>query len=157
VNPQKLRIPALVHHKSSGRGVVLLRDKSGTRRMVYLGKHGSTECERRYRKVLADYLAYRPITTRPKLTRHHSEWPTIAQLNAEFLTHAERYYVGPDGKQSGEVRNFRLALRPLLQLHRDTPTDEFSVTELNTVRELLLDTEYRTHTRVPHPQGCDRG
>ena len=60
MNPQKLRIPALVHHKSSGQGVVLLRDKSGTRRMVYLGKHGSTECERRYRMVLADYLISTP-------------------------------------------------------------------------------------------------
>jgi hypothetical protein len=101
VNPQKLRIPALVHHKSSGQGVVLLRDKSGTRRMVYLGQHGSTECERRYRKVLADYLAHRPITTSTRRTRHHSEWPTIAQLSAEFLTHAERY----DVKGIGETNS----------------------------------------------------
>jgi hypothetical protein len=32
--------------------------------MVYPGKHGSTECEQRYRKVLADYL----VSTHPDST-----------------------------------------------------------------------------------------
>lgn len=90
MSSQKLRIPALVHHKSSGQGVVLLRDKSGTRRMVYLGKHGSTECERRYHKVLADYLAHRPITTRilePQRPRP-IRLPSMPRVSRGWIVHS---------------------------------------------------------------------
>ena len=33
------RFPAPVHHKASEQDVLFLRDESGKRRMVYLGKH----------------------------------------------------------------------------------------------------------------------
>lgn len=143
MKPKKLRIPAPVHHKASGQDALFLRDDDGKRRMVYLGKHGSTAAARRYREVLADYLAGKPIVTRSRPTRRSSDWPTVAQLCATFLLDAERYYVDAEGNRSREVNNFRLAVRPLLELYRDTPTDEFSVTELTAVRQLLLDTEIR--------------
>lgn len=143
MKPKKLRIPAPVHHKASGQDVLFLRDDDGKRRMVYLGKHGSAAAARRYREVLADYLAGKPVVTRTKPARHSSDWPTIAQLCAAFLLDAEKFYVDAEGNRSREISNFRLALRPLLDLHRDTTTDEFSVTELNDVRQRLLDTEIR--------------
>ena len=64
---KKLRIPSSIHHKASGQDVVFLRDETGKRRMVYLGKNGSTEASRRYRAVLADYLAGKPVATRATL------------------------------------------------------------------------------------------
>jgi len=143
VKPKKLRVPAVVHHKASGQDVVFLRDEHGKRRMVYLGEHGSTAAARRYREVLAEHLAGKPVATRAKPARRPSDWPTVAQLCAAFLLDAERYCVDAEGNQSREVGNFRLAMRPLLELHRDTPTDEFSVTELAAVRQRLLDTEIR--------------
>ena len=85
MKPKKLRIPAPVHHKASGQDVVFLRDDAGKRRMVYLGEHGSTAAARRYREVLADHLAGKPIATRPKPARQASDWPTVAQLSAAFL------------------------------------------------------------------------
>jgi integrase len=143
VKPKKLRIPAPVHHKASGQDVLFLRDDDSKRRMVYLGKHGSAAAARRYREVLADHLAGKPIVTSSRPARPSSDWPTVAQLCATFLLDAERYYVDAEGNRSREVSNFRLALRPLLELYRDTPTDELSVTELAAVRQLLLDTEIR--------------
>ena len=65
------RFPAPVHHKASEQDVLFLRDESGKRRMVYLGKHGSPEAARRYREVLAAHLAgKRPqVSTRSAILR----------------------------------------------------------------------------------------
>ena len=69
MKPKKLRVPAVVHHKASGQDVVFLRDEHGKRRMVYLGEHGSTTAARRYREVLAEHLAGKPVATRARPAR----------------------------------------------------------------------------------------
>ena len=45
-------------------------------------------------------------------------------------------------RRSGEITNFQLALRPLLELHRDTPTDQFTITDLIEVRRVFLEAEF---------------
>ncbi|MCY2955670.1 MAG: hypothetical protein NT107_01385 [Planctomycetota bacterium] len=95
MKPKQLRVPAPVHHRPSGRDVVFVRDAEGKRRRVYLGEHGSTEAARRYREVLSERLAGKPVTTAASAGREPtSEWPTVAQLCAAFLLDAERYYDG---------------------------------------------------------------
>ncbi|MBK8099847.1 MAG: tyrosine-type recombinase/integrase [Planctomycetes bacterium] len=142
MKPKKLRVPAPVHHRPSGQDVVFLRDAEGRRRMIYLGEHGSTQAARRYREVLAEHLAGKPVTTATRRQGEASAWPTVAQLCAAFLLDAERYYVDAAGRRSREVDNFRLALRALLHLHRDTPTDRFTINDLIEVRQALIDGEY---------------
>ena len=142
MKPEKLRVPAPVHHKPSGQDVLFVRDADGKRRMVYLGPHGSAQAARRYREVLAEHLAGKPVATRSTARVPTSEWPSLAQLCAAFLLDAERYYVDAQGRRSDEVDNFRLALRPLLHLHRDTPTDRFSITDLIEVRQGFIDAEF---------------
>lgn len=146
MKPKKLHVPAPVHHRPSGQDVVFLRDTEGRRRMVYLGAHGSTEAARRYREVLAEHLAGKPVATGGRRRESPSEWPTVAQLCAAFLLDAEHYYVDAAGNRSREVDNFRLALRPLLHLHRDTPTDRFTINDLIGVRQALIDGEYGYQT-----------
>ena len=46
------KVPSYRLHKSSGQGVVTLCGKD-----IYLGKHGSKSSERRYREVIAEWLA----------------------------------------------------------------------------------------------------
>lgn len=142
MKPKKLRVPAPVHHRPSGQDVVFVRDAEGKRRMIYLGEHGSTEAARRYREVLAEHLAGKPVATAGRHREPASDWPLVGQLCAAFLLDADRYYVDAAGNRSREVDNFRLALRTLLNLHRDTPTDRFTINDLIEVRQALIDGEY---------------
>jgi integrase len=142
VKQKKLRVPAPVLHRQSGQDVVFLRGADGRRQVVYLGDHGSPAAARRYREVLAEHLAGKPVVAPARGREAPSEWPTIAQLSAAFLLDAERYYVDAAGVRSREVDNFRLALRPLLHLHRDIPADRFTINDLIEVRHLLIDGEY---------------
>lgn len=142
MTPRPLHIPAAIHHRPSGQDVVFLRDSEGRRRMVYLGVHGSPGAARRYLEVLGNHLEGKlPVVaaTRPVEAK---TWPTVARLSELFLQDAENYYVDAAGNQSREVVNFRLALRALVHLHRDSPTDQFTVSDLIAVRQALIDGEY---------------
>lgn len=138
----KSRVPGVVHHKPSGQDVVFLRLPDGRRSMVYLGPSGSQEAARRYRQVLADHLAGKKVETRARAALPVSDWPTIGQLVAEFLLHAERYYADESGKPTRTIANTVLAVRALVTLHRDTPTDRFTLRDLADVRELMAVTEF---------------
>ncbi|MGE3171796.1 MAG: tyrosine-type recombinase/integrase [Planctomycetota bacterium] len=146
MKPKKLRVPAPVHHRPSGQDVVFLRDAEGRRRMIYLGEHGSTDAARRYREVLAEHLAGKPVATATRRREPASDWPNVAQLCAAFLLDAQGYYVDAAGNRSREVDNFRLALRAVLTLFRDTPTDRFTINDLIEVRQALIDGKYGYQT-----------
>jgi len=88
--PKALHVPKLVLHKPSGKSVVFLRGPDGRRVMVYCGPHGSTEAQRRYREVLAEHLAGRAVATKQKPAATPSPWPTVEQLVAAYLLHAQR-------------------------------------------------------------------
>ena len=45
-------VPTYQHHRASGRAFTYIRDDSGERRRVYLGKWNSPESHRRYREGL---------------------------------------------------------------------------------------------------------
>ncbi|MEQ1634006.1 MAG: hypothetical protein ABL997_16625 [Planctomycetota bacterium] len=137
--PKALHVPKLVLHKPSGKSVVFLRGPDGRRAMVYCGPHGSTEAQRRYREVLSEHLAGRAVATNAKLDRKPSTWPTVEQLVASYLLHAQRYYVDAQGQPTGEVCSATYAFVELLKLHRDTPTDRVSVSDLHVIRQAMID------------------
>lgn len=140
--PRTPGVPSVVLHKASGQAVVFLRQPDGKRAMVYLGKHGSAEAERRYREVLAQHFAGQSVETVARKVTMPSEWPTVGQLCAAFLLHAQRFYVGEDGKPTRTVINTKIALDALLQMYRDTPIDQFKIRDLGLVRQRMIDTEY---------------
>jgi integrase len=152
-----LRVPSVFHHKGTDQDAVCLRDPGGKRRMVYLGRHGSPEAQRRYREVLAQHLAGQPIAgQRAAKSSSPSAWPTVSQLCAAYLLHAGRYYRDPDGKPTGEVTHATIALAELLRMFRDTPTDQIHIADLLAVRQALIDArECRKHGRRA-PNGLSR-
>lgn len=154
--PKALHVPKLVLHKPSGKSVVFLRGPDGQRVMVYCGPHGSTEAQRRYREVLAEHLAGRAVATKQKPAGPPSAWPTVEQLVAAYLLHAQKFYVGPDGRPTGEVTSATYAFKDLLRLHRDTPTDRFQVSDLHTVRQAMIDDHRAGERGRPAPKGLCR-
>lgn len=156
MKPAKLRLPALFHHKATGQDAVCLRDASGKRRMVYVGKHGSAEARQRYGEVVADYLAGRRIEAARAAKRPASEWPTVEQLCAEYLLFAARYYVDTDGTPTGEVVHARYAFEELLRLLAATPTDQVTIADLLTVRQALVELRPTRERGRRAPNGLSR-
>lgn len=134
---KRVRVPQVVHHKASDRDVVFLRQPDGSRAMVYLGPHDSAEAVRRYRQVLADHLAGRPLEV-VKRKELPSQWPTVGQLVAAFLLHCERYYVDAAGVRSKGVVNILHAMEPFLALLRDKRTDSLGVVALDDVQQSIV-------------------
>lgn len=153
-----VRIPALFHHKALDQDAVCIRGADGKRRMIYCGPHGSAAAKLRYREVLAEHLAGKPITTARAARRRSptSEWPTVGQLCAAYLVHAGRYYVDEQGNQTGEVTHATIAFKMLLKLQRDTPTDRIRVADLLVVRQALVDLRERPRHGRRAPGGLSR-
>jgi integrase len=118
VSPLTLRIPKLGVHKPSGQARVVIDGKS-----FYLGKPGP-ETAARYRAFLATYLreGAPPATAREVAPAKL----LVADLVASFLEEHATYYVGPDGRQTGELGNYCDAFGVLLGVAATLPAAEFS-------------------------------
>jgi integrase len=152
------RLPSVFLHKRTGQSAVCLRAADGVRKMIYLGPHGSAEAKRRYREVIAAHLAGGVVAPTVKTLRKPaaSDWPTVGQLAASYLVHAERFYVDENGKPTGEVTHAAIAFRALLDLLRDKPTDRVTIRDLLDVRQSLVDLrEQHEHGRSA-PEGLSR-
>lgn len=90
--------------------MVILCDPDGRRRSVYLGPHGSAEAQRRYREVLCEHLAGKPVLPTRARQTGPSEWPTVAQLCAAFMLHAQRFYATRPGSRRARFENAATAL-----------------------------------------------
>lgn len=132
-------LPSLFHHKASGQSAVQIRDADGRKHTIRLGAHGSQEAQERYREVLSEQLAGQLVRAKPRV-RARSEWPTVGQLAADFLTHARRFYRDETGAISAEVANFTCAFRVLLERFATEHVDQFTVRDLTEVRQALIDT-----------------
>src|SRR5256885_2342930 len=114
------RIPSYRLHKPTGQAVVRLEGHDH-----YLGKHGSEASQEAYRRLIAEWLLTRHAP--PKRTTAQAAPPdlTIAALILAFWRHAEQHYRHADGSPTGELDNFRDALRPVRQLYGHTAAQEF--------------------------------
>ena len=123
-------------HKPSGQAVVTFNGKD-----KYLGKFNSSESQAEYDRLLAEWLANgRIVPSEPKKFT-----VTITELIAGFMKHAKNHYRHADGTPTTEVSNFRLSLRPLLQIYGHTKAADFGPLALKTVREDMI------------ASGCRRG
>jgi site-specific recombinase XerD len=77
-----VRVPKLYHHTPTNQDAVIVRGPDGKRRTVYCGVHGSAEAQRRYREVLAQHLAGKPVVSARTANAKPSVWPTVGQLCA---------------------------------------------------------------------------
>lgn len=123
---RKVRVPQLGLHKGSGQARVVIDGRD-----LYLGKPG-LEAERRYRNVIAHWLETGEVIDSGETGQ------TVADLVAAFLVAHENYYVGPDGKQTGELLNYKEAFRVLLEGNVATLVDGFSPKRLKGVRSAMV-------------------
>jgi integrase len=65
--------------------------------------------------------------------------PTVDDLAAAFLEHAETYYRKPDGTPTRQAVNLEITLRTPREMFGDRPADDFRVRELRAVRERWID------------------
>lgn len=127
----KSRVPALVHHRPSGKARVRIDGKDH-----YLGPYGSTEADEAYRRLVAEYLSTGTLAAVTQAASSASGI-TITELVVAYFTFAEGYYV-KDGKQTGEVRVIRDTLRVLREHYGSTPAADFGPLRLKAVREAMI-------------------
>jgi integrase len=129
------QFPSLRRHKARSQGVVTLSGHDH-----YLGvwparlKQPPPAVRDAYDKLIALWVANgrRPLDPA-------AEGPTVAEVVVAFLNWAEGHYRRPDGTPTGEVDNFRFALRPLVKLFADEPAGEFGPLKLKAVRQAMVD------------------
>jgi hypothetical protein len=119
--PKTLK-PKYCLNKIDGRAFVTL---SGKRK--YLGNHGTQASRDEYDRVVGEWIA-----TGRQGAAGRADQPvgtTVSTVIAAFWTHAQTYYaacIRQDGKVTGELDNYRLALKPLRRLYGATPAEKTS-------------------------------
>ncbi len=129
--PKKL--PSLRLHKPSNQAVVTLSGKD-----FYCGSFGTAESQDNYRRHLAEWLNARPSVATQ--TGHTSApTPTVAEVILAFWDHAQVHYRDANGTSTGELENFKIALRPVRELYGRTSAAEFGPLALRAVRTMMVD------------------
>ncbi|MBC8876568.1 MAG: site-specific integrase [Planctomycetes bacterium] len=134
------KYPAKPH--SSGQARIQL----GGRR-IYLGEFGSPESYAKFYRIIADYSASGTLPPGPRPAAAQPAAATIAMLVNAHRKWAEKRYV-KNGKQTGEVYCYKMALRPVVQMFGTIPTDEFSSAMLLACRDWLKDRYCRSQVNI---------
>jgi integrase len=66
---------------------------------------------------------------------------SVAGLVREYLAHARRYYVSPDGQQSGEADRIAIAMRPLIEHCPALPVERFGPLALKDYRDRMIEAD----------------
>ncbi len=109
-------------------------------RRYYLGKYGSPDSTREYRRLLVEWEA-----RGRRLDAEPSDM-TIIELIDRFFDHVESYYRKPSGQPTSEVENFRVALRAIKEHYGETEAAEFSPARLKTVRAGMVERDWARTT-----------
>ena len=122
------RIPSLRHHKATGQGYVVLK-----KHHIYLGRYDHPDTQQKYLQTIAEWTANgRELPVDPYEI-------TVAEVIAAYWRHTQRYYVGRDGKPTGEADTIRLALKPLKDLYGETRAADFGPLALKAVRQRMIE------------------
>jgi integrase len=124
-------VPKYRHYKPKDLAVVRIDGRD-----VYLGKYDSPESHEKYRRTIAEWLSGTPTASPPQQAA--APGLTVAELILAYHKHAEAYYV-KNGRPTSEVRNIRLALRPLRRLYGLTLAADFGPKALKLVRQAMID------------------
>ena len=94
------------------------RQRNGGRRVVYLGKYGSSESQTEYQRLLAELRAAL-VDARPAVVgRHATTNVTVNEVLLAFLRWAGTHYRRPNGEPTTEVEVRRELVR--LALHNSS-------------------------------------
>lgn len=152
---RKPKPPAYSLHKPSGKAVVKLK-VNGTRKSIYLGDYGSDDSREAYARIVADFLAGRPITLPSPAGRSGEPVApptiTVGELAAKYEDHAKVYYV-KGGKVTSETHIIHRAMEFLTAHHSDLRAEEFKLRDLKAVRSAMVDAKL---ARTTINKYCDR-
>ena len=103
-------VPKYVRHKARNCAKVTINGKTH-----YLpGEFNSEESKAAYGRLIAESLTN---PNGPDIAN-----VTLRFLSVEYMKHCQEYYVDEDGIELNEVRQIRLALKPLLELYGREPS-----------------------------------
>ena len=96
------RLPKYRHYKPKDLAVVRIDGRD-----IYLGKYNSPESQESYRRIMAEWLAARPLpTTAGRPGEAEAASPSVSEVILAFWTRrAEVHYRRPDGTPTGELDN----------------------------------------------------
>lgn len=123
------RKPNYRRQRRQGRPDIAFVEINGRRQ--YLGEYDSPESLERYERLCAELLANVAGNTDVNTI-------TIVELVDAFWRHAQSYYVTPEREPSSEQRNFRYAIRPLLNLYGRTQVRAFGPKSLKVLRTKVV-------------------
>ena len=118
------RKPAYLLHKATGQSRVRIDGKDHS-----LRAYGEAESKACYEELMTEWLLSH--TDRPESQL------TVDELALLYLEHARSYYV-KNGKQTSEVYNVRLTLRPPVRLFGQTRIADFGPKKLMAVCDALI-------------------
>jgi integrase len=131
--PKTDKPPSYRKHRQSGQAIVTLRDGQGRKHDHLLGKYGSPESRTEYARLIQKWELNRRSV---QIVR---EDLTVNELVVAFDEHAAIHYRRPDGTPTGEIRDYKLSLRPMLFLYGPSLVTDFDVLALQNVRRLMID------------------
>lgn len=120
----KFKRPGYTLHKSTGQARCRIAGRDH-----YLGDYGSPESKARYDKLVGKWLARQEPGAADLL---------VEDLALQFLDYADTFYRHPDGTPTGEARNLRDALQPLVELYGSHSVASFGPRRLKLVRDEMV-------------------
>jgi hypothetical protein len=126
--PKKL-VPTYSLHKPSGQARVRLDGRD-----LYLGAYDSEDSRREYARIVAELSS----TPSPRPASPGPPDVSVNEVLVAFLAHAEQHYRRPDGTCTNELKEYKLAIRPLRRLYGHTPAREFGPVALQMVRAAMV-------------------
>jgi integrase len=132
------KLPKYRLHRQSGKAIVTLTDLVAGRKDFLLGAYQSKESHAEYARLTGEWQQ----NGRRLVTAEKAAEPTYLSVNellARFLEHAEKHYRRADGSLTGEVREYKLACRPLRELYGTIPADRFTPVALKVVRARMIE------------------
>jgi integrase len=129
------RLPKYRHYKPRNLAVVRLNGRD-----YYLGKYGTPESWSKYHRLLADQKSGDLTSSLPQSQSSTSPTGlTVKEVMLAFLKDRDGYYRHADGTPTGELDNFRTALKPLKRLYDNTHAQDFGSKALKAVRQVMIE------------------
>ena len=151
---QNRRVPSLRHHRATGQAYAVLNGKA-----VYFGRVDDPQAEQKYHQAIAEWLAAgKQLPVDPNVI-------TVKEVLSRFWTHARDYYRTLTDGRVKELEQFRLVVRPLMELYGESRAADFGPRALKAVRQKMIDhgwcrpyiTSRSTACQFPRRKACPVG